>query len=118
MHVAAGFFAGDPPGVTALCGDASVEGLRQFEQDERQALRAVFDIGGIESAGFGFAETDFHFEARFFEFGKTLARDAFIGVLHRAVDASDAGGEHGFGARGGTAVEGTGLQGDIEIRAV
>ena len=115
MDVTPRSITGDPTRIAAACRNATVEGLRQLEQDQGQVLSAVFDVSCVETARLFSAKPDVNGDALFPQRGDSPPSHALVGIFHRAVEPFNASLQHSFGTGRGAAVEGARLQRDIEI---
>lgn len=118
MGVGAGGGAGDPLGLTARGGDATVEGHGGLEGDEGGTADDPMVEGLVEAGGGVALRTEANLEARAAQQFETASGVAGVGVGGGDDDALEAGGDEGVGAGGGTAVSGTGFEGDVEGGAV
>ena len=75
----------------------------------------MFDVGRVEAARLFSAKPDVDGDALFAQRGDSLPSHALVGVFYRAVEPFNTSAKHRFGTGRGAAVEGAGLQRDIEI---
>ena len=110
----AGGIGGDPLGLAGGGGDAAVEALGPFGDDEGAAVEDAGEEWGVELGGFVFEEADVDLEALAAEECDATAGDLGEGVWEGDDDAADAGGEDGVGAGGRFAEVAAGFEGDVE----
>ncbi len=114
MGVEEGFVAGDSGGLSVLEGDFSIERHGAFPDDPRDAGGDAFEEGSVEPESIGFENAPNGFDACIAEDPYSGAGVGGVGVEASDNDAFDARTDDGLGAGWGTAVGGTGFEGDVK----
>ena len=120
MHHAAGVRVGDPAGVPATGGDASVEGLRHLQVDEGTAVVHGGEERQIESQRFLGLHADGHHDAGRAQQAYPGAADVRVGVEGGHRYPGDPGADDPSGAGRGELARvgcGTRLQVAVEVRS-